>query len=280
MTKLIRVFSQGAGTQSVATLILQKQGRIAPFDIHIFANTGDDSENPKTLAYVRDILMPYAEEHGIDFRITQLTNRQGKPITLRGDLMDQSKRSIPIPVYSDGRAPGVRACTVNWKIRPIHKAIKTLKPTHVEMGIGFSIDEARRAENKPTDWVDRTEKNRPLGYLQRYVFPLLDLGLTRNDCVSIIRDEGLPQPGKSACTFCTYNKIREWNEMRLKDPDQFAKEVELERVINAKHQAAGRDGYLYLHRRYQPLDQAVGLQPSLFEEVIEDDAACQEHCGI
>lgn len=35
------------------------------FPLFIFANVGDDSENPATIAYVEGIAKPYAAEHGI-----------------------------------------------------------------------------------------------------------------------------------------------------------------------------------------------------------------------
>jgi hypothetical protein len=48
----IRAFSYG-GWQSTAALVLAAQGHI-DFRTFLFANVGDDSEHPATLAYIRD----------------------------------------------------------------------------------------------------------------------------------------------------------------------------------------------------------------------------------
>ena len=43
----MRTFSFGAGVQSTAVLALQALGRLPdPYDVFLFANVGDDSEDP------------------------------------------------------------------------------------------------------------------------------------------------------------------------------------------------------------------------------------------
>jgi 3'-phosphoadenosine 5'-phosphosulfate sulfotransferase (PAPS reductase)/FAD synthetase len=49
---MIRVFSYGGGVQSTAALVLAAQG-VIDYHTFLFANVGEDSENPDTLAYVR-----------------------------------------------------------------------------------------------------------------------------------------------------------------------------------------------------------------------------------
>ena len=74
----MRTFSFGAGVQSTAVLVLQAEGRLPePYDAFLFANVGDDSEHPDTLAYYRDVHVPYAEKHGIHLQELRRVKRDG-----------------------------------------------------------------------------------------------------------------------------------------------------------------------------------------------------------
>ncbi|MFJ4917205.1 phosphoadenosine phosphosulfate reductase, partial [Streptomyces sp. NPDC088726] len=61
----LRTFSFGGGWQSMAALVLAAQGGI-DYRTFLFANVGDDSENPGTLAYFTEHAAPYAAAHGLD----------------------------------------------------------------------------------------------------------------------------------------------------------------------------------------------------------------------
>ena len=61
----MRVISYGGGVQSTALIVLAVQGRIPPVEAALFANVGDDSEHPATLAYVRNVMQPWAAERGL-----------------------------------------------------------------------------------------------------------------------------------------------------------------------------------------------------------------------
>jgi len=60
----MRIFSFGGGRQSMAVLVLAAQGKVQ-YDAFLFANVGDDAENPDTLIYLRDYAYPFAEKHGL-----------------------------------------------------------------------------------------------------------------------------------------------------------------------------------------------------------------------
>ena len=85
----MRAFSYGGGVQSTAALVLAAEGHI-DFPLFLFANVGDDSENPATLRYVREQAEPYAASH--DIELVELTKRD----TLRERVM-RSERSVAIP---------------------------------------------------------------------------------------------------------------------------------------------------------------------------------------
>ena len=105
---MMRTFSFGAGVQSTAVLALQAMGRLPePYDVFLFANVGDDSEHPDSLAYFRDVHMPFAEEHGIDLQEVKRVKRDGTSPTLLEYTL-QDKRSIRLPMYLQGGGPGNR----------------------------------------------------------------------------------------------------------------------------------------------------------------------------
>ena len=118
----VRSVSYGAGVQSTALLALAAKGEI-DFRLFIFANVGDDSEHPASLAYFRDHARPFAEAHGIEMVEVQNTPKRGRFAgrveTLYGRLTHPDSRSLDIPVRMTNGAPGTRKCTADFKIRPV-----------------------------------------------------------------------------------------------------------------------------------------------------------------
>lgn len=268
-----RVFSFGGGRQSMAVLVAQSLGLLPyTFDYFVFANVGAKAEKPATLRYLNEVAKPYAERHGIKLIETERINRQGKPVDLYEYTMAADK-SVPIPVYMAGGAPGNRTCTTDWKIKVIDRWVKGMASgLRVEIGLGISLDEVERM--KVSQWSDRQagKEGRPLGYWKRPVYPLIDLRWFVNDCVNLIESAGLPLPVKSSCWFCPFQSRSQWVDMRRSDPDLFDRALGLEARINQTREHLGRDS-VYLHRALQPLDQAVSSQMSLFPD---DD--CTGYC--
>ncbi len=267
MSAEYRIFSFGGGVQSVAVLALQATGRVN-YDAFVFANVGEDSENPDTLTYYRDIAIPFAAAHGIKMVEVARKKRTGEVYTLM-DAIKGEARSIVIPARMANGAPGNRNCTEDWKIKQVDKYIRSLKQKWVVVGMGISLDEFTRARD--TNWHDHHGKT-SLGFNRKREYPLIDQRLTRMDCIRIIGEAGLPVPPKSSCFFCPFKRRSEWIEMKREQPELFAQAVEVERLINAKRVEIGRDG-LYLHSSARPLEKAVGDQLSLFE-----DDSCDGYC--
>jgi hypothetical protein len=100
--------------------------------------------------------------------------------------------------------------------------------------IGFSLDERRRIKSR--------EGKR---------FPLIELNLTRVDCLTIIEDAGLPIPPKSRCFMCPHQHNAEWREVR-DDPALWAQAV----AIDTEMRNADERGGVYLHADRVPLESA------------------------
>lgn len=241
---MIKVFSYGGGVQSTAALVLAAQGKI-DYTTFLFCNVGDDSENPDTILYVRNVAMPYAQAHNLDLIELSRPNE-----TLLGRITGEANRGYVIPAYTptkqdrtDG-APGKRNCTQDFKVEVVAKWTKehgATKATPTVIGMGISLDEIGRMKPSSISW-------------ETFDFPLIDLRLDRLGCMNTIRQAGLPVPPKSSCWFCPYHRLSVWQEMREDKPDLFWKAVELEKTLQERQKARGLP-IVYLTRRLKPLDQ-------------------------
>jgi hypothetical protein len=269
----MRVFSYGGGVQSTAALVLAAQGQIA-YPAFLFCNVGDDSEHPDSLKYVREVAMPYAKQHNIELIELHRILRTGETETLYGRLTKPGSRSIGIPVRMNGNgAPGNRACTADFKIHVVDRWLREhdAKKTGAIVGLGISLDEIQRM--KPN--VDANTNT-----WKRNAFPLLmevPQPLTRQDCINIIVNAGLPIPPKSACYFCPYHRLSKWQEMRQKESALFEKAASLEELINERRSTLGLYP-VWFTRKLVPLQQATTAleQGSLFDE----DEECEGYCFV
>jgi hypothetical protein len=267
----VRVVAYGGGVQSTALLVLAAQQRI-DYATFVFANVGDDSEHPGTLRYLDEHARPYATRHGIELVTLDRVRRDGAVETLYGRLTREGSRSLPIPVRMDNGAPGTRSCTADFKIRVIGKWLKAHganADTPATVAVGISLDEIHRINNRRQEPYENT------------VYPLVDIPagagigrcLTRAGCARIIHDAGLPVPPKSACWFCPYHRPSTWQTMRAEEPVLFDRAVELERLLNQRREALGKDR-VWLTRFAAPLDRVIPAGVQTLPLAEDQDAAC------
>ncbi|MBM9504538.1 phosphoadenosine phosphosulfate reductase [Actinacidiphila acididurans] len=260
----VRAISFGGGVQSTALLVLAAQGKI-DFRLFLFSNVGHDSESPKTLEYVETIAKPYAKRHGIELvELHRVMQRSGEVRTLWEDLTREGSRSLKIPVRMSNGAPGTRSCTATYKIEVIGRELKRRgadAENPATIGIGISVDEIHRANKR------RCEPH------ERIVYPLLDLGLRRIDCMRIIREAGLPVPPKSACFFCPFHRPETWHDQRRSEPELFEKSCQLEDILNERRDMLGKS-HVYLTRFGKPLREAIPDGVDLLPLFDEADGTC------
>lgn len=268
----LRVISYGGGVQSSALCVLAATGRLdailgGPVDAALLANVGDDSEEPRTLEYVRTIMHPWAADRGLPVHELQRIKRDGTVETLWGRLMREGSRSLPIPVRMSNGAPGRRSCTADFKIAVVGRWLKAhgaSKDNPATVCIGISTDEYHRANSKKVEAYERP------------VYPLLELGLDRQACVRIIQQAGLPVPPKSSCFFCPFHRPTMWAEMRRDQPELFALSQHLEDTLNERRSVLGKDP-VYLTRFNRRLSDAIAeAQPSLWTDGHFNDGQCDE----
>lgn len=220
------IFSFGGGVQSVTALILAANKKI-DYQLFLFANVGNDSENPNTLDYFYNIALPYAKNNNIELIELDKKKKDGSQNTIYRNLLE-SKRSIIIPVRLQNGAFGKRGCTWDYKIEVISRYIlkNIVLDEPINLGLGITTDEFHRMRNKGVHW-----------YLNPN-YPLIDLNLSRNNCIDIIKAEGLPIPDKSSCWFCPFKNYTDWDNLSI---DLLNKVKALEVILNERRKLLGKD---------------------------------------
>ncbi len=263
----MKVISYGGGVQSTALMVLATTSQLPGVDALLFANVGDDSEDPATLDYVRNVAVPYAHSHNIPLHELRKTLKDGTVETLYGRITKPGHRAITIPLRGQNGAPQSRHCTHDFKVAVVGKWLKNAgatEPMPATVCIGISTDE-----------IERAGRGKDMKY-ERRTYPLLDLGLTRGDCMAIIERAGLPIPPKSACWFCPFHSTQAWRELRRDQPRQFEAAVALEGMVIARQRVLGHPP-LHLTRFGKPLDEAIDeAQTPLFGDSPEscDEGYC------
>lgn len=269
----IKAFSFGGGVQSHAVLALTAAGEL-DYEVFLFANVGDDSENPATTRYIREVTIPYCESHGIRFeeirRIRGTGNarfglHKGDAETLYEQITREGTRSIQIPVRMANGAPGNRNCTQTFKIEVIDRwllARGASADDPARVGVGISLDEIDRM---------RTDQPNPT---QRREYPLITARITRQRCREINEAAGFHDVPRSACWFCPMKKIGEWIDQARNEPGLFARSVGLETLLNRKRAAMGRDR-VYMNSRRIPLPMLAQMEIPEYEFAESCDSG---HC--
>lgn len=199
-----QVISYGAGVNSSALAIwLINRGWKGKI---VFSDPG--CEWPETYCWMDYFQTEWLKPRGLEIiRLKGLPwQRNGKGLSLIEYC--ELKRTIPLAA--------VRWCT-NWKTEPIKRWCEL--NGNPEQLIGIACDESHRMP----------ECNRPL----------VDLGITREDCYKIIEAEGLSVPRKSGCYICPFQSPSGWRQLWKEHPDLFERAAELEESCTRD----SKDGY-------------------------------------
>ncbi len=278
----LRVLSLGAGVQSSTLAFMYEYGEIEPApDFAVFADTKAEPKQVyewfewmKTKITKFPIHLISAGDIGQD----SLEAAEGKHTSRTPPFFTKDPKTGKMGILT-------RQCTAHYKIEPIHKFIRqkylgmakgqrTPKGTVVEMIMGISRDETYRAKEARKFWI----KN---------VFPLIDRNITRAMCKKWFADHNLPEPPRSACTFCPYRSWKEWKHLKDTSPEEFNDVIEFEKKINNGFKGM-RDGYtVFVTKKGVPLSEidvdkeAEDKQGSFLDdlgEVAWND--CEGMCGV
>ena len=251
------IFSFGSGVQSTAIFLLihHEPQRLLKVVGHlpewiIFADTGaenqesiDNFEKCKSMSKIPMLRVKNFERNALN-----------------------SYRDVPVFFESGGNMQ--RQCTAEWKIKPINRAISKLyshkKSTKnikkiVSAWLGISLDEISRMKESKIKSIEN-------------VYPLIELGLTRNNCYQILKKYNW-NAVKSSCYMCPY-QVKRWVENK-----------EIDKAISYEKQLQKYSNYReipFLHPSAQPLEEVyknLKNQTNLFSRW-DFENECDGVCGI
>lgn len=267
---MIHILSLGAGVQSSTLALMAAAGEVTPMpSAAIFADT---QAEPKAVYIWLDWL-----EKQLPFPTYRVT--AGNLHEIIGKQRPKGRwRHMPIPAYianAQGK-PSLanRSCTQDFKIRPLERQVRILAGLFrkrsplipvVTQWIGISLDEAGRRKPSRNTW----QLNR---------WPLIEMSLTRQDCLNWMHRKGYPQPPKSSCTFCPYHSDAQWSAVKA-DPTSWKSAVEIDRRVRDLWH--GRvPGNIYLHRKLKPLEELTFDDHTPESHSAEFSRECEGMCGV
>ncbi len=264
----MRVLSFGAGVQSTALLHMMIEGLINPVDLIVFADTGWEPES--VYSHVEQCRI-IADEYGIEWSTVSNDLGNAELSAVAGDA-----NGVHVPYFTrfSGKSGMVRrTCTRLFKIEPIRREIKRRMGLQkgervkesVEMVIGISSDEKQRMTQPVEKWL-------------KHDYPLVNMRMTRLQCLDWMRDRGITIPAKSACVFCPYKKRADWHEMKMNDPESWRKAVSFD---NAMRDRTNDESQLFLLASLEPLETAkliTSTREAQTEFGFVDE--CEGMCGV
>jgi hypothetical protein len=319
----VHVVSWGGGTQSTALMLKMLDGEIKDADGNvivpdyiIFADTGNESK--MTYAQVYKVQKYIEETYGREIIITRRTKeplpdeeiiRMVKSGEMTGTSYRSSKhadlyqnqllfykgvlnRADIVPHWvinkdgSIGKLMG-RQCTVKYKIGQIMTELRERigmirfnhKRIRFKMYIGFTVDEIMRVKPSPLDYVDN-------------MFPMVDLRMSKIDCIDYVADKLGFRPVSSVCDICYANNFDKVYEIYKNDKEAWDKLLALDDAMEHKgsnHRIRG-DVYMFrwqanMRKRLADIDMEEiyadrnkYTQLSIFD--LEEEGACMGGCFI
>lgn len=269
---MLRVISLGAGVQSTTMALMAAHGKISMPDCAVFADTQwEPREVYEHLTWLRSASV-------LPFPVHVVTAGNIRDDILARRQADGGRRAA-IPWFTlspkGERGMGLRQCTSEYKLQPIARKVRELlgkgprdriPAGAAEILIGISTDEAIRM--KPSR--------------QRYMtnrWPLIELGMSRRDCLRWLDGQGYSEPPKSSCVGCPFHSDLYWRKMRDTKPEEWADAVAVDRALR-EGDARGMRSKEFMHSERVPLDQ-VDLrtddergQPDMFGN------DCEGMCGV
>lgn len=269
MSGRLRVLSLGAGVQSTTLALMAAKGEIEAPDCAIFADTGWEP---------RAVYEHLARlEAALPFPVHRVSAGNIREDICRG-ASQRTGRIAAVPWFlrnPDGsQGMGRRQCTAHYKLEPMALKVRELLGATrrgrvhgcATILIGISTDEAARMRPARVRYM-------------RNVWPLIDAGMSRNDCLRWLARAGWAAP-KSSCIGCPFHSDAQWRELRDGAPAEWADAVALDVMIRDGGSGRGIRGQQFMHRSMVPLSE-VDLstaedrgQGNLFNN------ECEGMCGV
>lgn len=265
-----RILSLGAGVQSTTLLLMMIKGEIEKADHVIFADTGWEPKNVYDhLNYLRGLI----EQTDMQFHLVSQGN-------IRDDYLNPDVRSPSMPLHlrnADGSRGMIRRqCTSEYKLKPLMMKQRELaglskgqrcKEHRITTVIGISYDETQRMRDAAFSWI-------------RNEYPLVDLKMTRQDCIDWCESNGYARPPRSACIGCPFKSNEEWRYLKNM-PDEWNDAVDFDNQLRSlPHLKKALRGTPFLHQHAVPLEEAdlrTDQEKGIWQLF---DFECEGMCGV
>lgn len=252
----MRVLSLGWGVQTWTLAAMAAVGAIKKPDIAVHADTGFEKQG--TYEFAKK-WTPWLEERGVNVHTTPNNGPKSQP----GRILPKGTGEVMIPVFSGSGGVLSRQCTGEWKIMPIRRAIRKMLPKGDQAisQIGISADEWKRAKDSDVKYIANEH-------------PLIDMRMTRQDCLDWLADEKLPAPPKSSCVFCPYQRRAAFRDMLEADGSDAKVAVWADELVREKRPPWP----VFVHPDRVPLKDVLTLQPRLLAEqdTFDPEGKCDE----
>ncbi len=206
---LKRFISFSGGVESTTMCILYGKGATA-----IWVDTG--AEHEEMYNRINEVEKRLIELHKGDFTLIKL-----KGIAKHKGIEYQGLEDLAI-AYKFMPSGQSRYCTSYFKIKPIDKYLS--EQGECELMIGFNYDEQGRTGNL------EMQTN------VKYSYPLIEDGLTRDDCEDILKLHGLHPKFpvymlRGGCRMCFFKSEKEYRAMYHLNRKEFNEVMEFEEKI-------------------------------------------------
>jgi hypothetical protein len=268
--KTLTVISLGVGVQSSTMLLMAAKGELPNVDCAIFADTGYE---PKSVYNYLNLLKKI-----VKFPIYQVSKGN-----IKNDIINSIKNNTKFPTapfFTQNAITGKkgmlrRQCTFDYKISVIRKKLRELcnvgyrkrfpKDKYIEQWIGISTDEIQRMKPARDPYI-----------LNRH--PLIEMNMSRQDCINWMKKNEFPLPEKSACIMCPYHNDAYWHFMKTERPSEFADAVQFDK--NIRTGAKNIKDNLFLHRSCKNLDEVKFDKKENDKQLDMFNNECEGLCSI
>lgn len=264
----MRILSLGAGVQSSTLALMIARGEVPMVDAAIFADTGWE---PKKVYLWLDWL-----EKQLPFPVYRVSAGNLRDDIIAGTKStEQTFRSVPWHMLKPNgeTAMGMRQCTSEYKINPVHRKVrellgyaprKRIPAGAADMLMGISMDEIFRMKPSWHKWLV-------------HQWPLIDAKMARHDCLTWMERKGYPLPPKSSCIGCPFHSNDEWRSIKA-DPEAWEDAVMLDKLI--RNVGKNMKSQQFMHRDRVPLDQVDLSTAADHGQVDMFNNECEGMCGI
>jgi len=278
------VLNLGAGVQSSTLALMAARGEITPMpDFAVFADTQAEPQSVYDWLDWLEKELPFpvyrvTKGNLTDDSLAVKIRKSDGPRSKAGD--ETVRRLIPVfGIMPDGKVTAAigRKCTADYKIAPIIKEIRQRcqirhgqKDITVTQWIGISWDEIQRMKNPSHPWT-------------QHRWPLIEKRMQRHQCLQWMKDNGYPEPPRSACVYCPFHSDTEWKRLRDNEPDEFLKAVEFDKKIRQTYKRHDPTMLMeiYLHNSCKPLDEVdFDSDEDKGQMTWDFQVECEGMCGV